>query len=78
MAPWEHKLALAFAAAAVLIGLTTCIAERAHAADRVETWLLAHRAVMCPPNWRATVSQRYDTRDRRGKIVKARWITRCY
>lgn len=34
-------------------------------------------AVLCPADWRATISQRYDERNRRGIITKSTWITRC-
>lgn len=38
---------------------------------------LAFKAVICPPNWIATISQRYDTRDKFDWIVSRVWITRC-
>ena len=66
---WERKLAAVFFFAVLLLALSTCFGATASEA--------AFRAVMCPPNWRATVAQRYDTRDRFGWIVKRTWITRC-
>lgn len=38
----------------------------------------AFRAVMCKPNWQATVSQRYDKRDDLDWIIRRVWRTQCY
>ena len=59
-----------FFALALLVALSTCFA-----ATVAES---AFRSVICPPDWRATVSQRYDRRDEFGWIVKRTWIARCY
>jgi len=37
----------------------------------------AYRAVLCPPGWKAQIVQRYDARDREGKIRDRVWIKRC-
>jgi len=55
--------------------LSTCDAR---ASARSELYSQAFKLVMCPPNWRATISQRYDDRDHWEWIVKRTWITRCY
>ena len=62
---WEIKLALCFFAAAILILLATEV----FGAPWIE---LSHP--ICPSGW--SISQRYDVRDRNGKIVvsKEHWI----
>lgn len=75
MRPWERKLALTIGAFALGFALSTCW-KNARAGDRA-AYAAAFRAVICPPEWRATVSQRYDDRDRFDWIVKRTWITRC-
>lgn len=68
---WQAKLAACLFAAAVLLAIAVgCFASIDGRA--------AYRAVLCPPDWRATVSQRYDTRDRFDWIIKRTWIARCY
>jgi hypothetical protein len=59
----------------VLCGVLSFCSTPAHGAA---TDMTTFRAVMCPPNWRATISQRYDDRDRWDWIVRRTWITRCY
>jgi hypothetical protein len=65
---WDSKLALCFFA-------FVCVLLLATEAFGVP---LAFRAVMCPPDWKATVAQRYDDRDDLGWITKRTWIARCY
>lgn len=64
------RFAIYLFALALLLAVSTCFS-----ASRYE---IAYRSIMCPTDWRAIVSQRYDRRDRFSWIVERIWITRCY
>jgi hypothetical protein len=36
-----------------------------------------YEQVLCPPNWRYQIAQRYDDRNSKGEIVKKTWIRKC-
>ncbi len=44
--------------------------------SRIEEETL-YRATLCPLDWKAQIIQRYDDRDRRGRIIKKTWIRKC-
>lgn len=68
---WQAKLAACVIFAAVLLAIAVSSLAAIDSGA-------AFRSVLCPPNWRATVSQRYDQRDDLDWIIKRTWIAHCY
>ena len=69
-------LACSFATG-VLVGLTL----QDHQEKKIQPKLSAQeevsRAVLCPPNWVASIKQEYLDRDKNGRVVKRTWIRHC-
>jgi hypothetical protein len=66
---WQVKFALCCFVVAIVLALMSSGANAA---------IMEFRAVLCPADWTATLSQRFDTRDRFDWIIKRTWIAKCY
>lgn len=68
---WERKLSLVYLWFVILLCiLMAALGDDAHGQT-------AYKAVLCPPDWKIVVAQRYDKRDKWDWIVKRTWIARC-
>jgi hypothetical protein len=71
--PWERKLAACYALVVVIIALGLAFCTKKAEGAEVPKFTLS--SPICPNGF--WIAQRYDTRDKRGVITNAVWITRC-
>jgi hypothetical protein len=70
----RFAIVCAFFALFLCVYVTSCEVRAAERFSQVQLY----RTVLCPVEWHYTTSQRYDTRDRSGKITDWVWVTNCF